>query len=115
MANESDYVLPAAHAGSAAQRTVYTLTWQTDDGTAVNLTGATVTGRIQPIGGSSRAITGTITVTTAASGIFTWEPSSADLGTAASANHVQFYATASGKVDSTYLHYWPVLASIPAP
>lgn len=76
----------------------YTITWQDDSGAAVNLTGATVTLRLQPLPPSTAATfaaTGTITLTTPASGIFTWVPSSTDVATAANYN-AQFKAVLSG-------------------
>lgn len=76
----------------------YTVTWQDDSGAAVNLTGATVTLRLQPLPPSTLpafAATGTITLTTPASGIFTYVPSSADVTTAASYN-AQFKAVLAG-------------------
>lgn len=76
----------------------YTVTWQDDSGTAVNLTGATVTLRLQPLPPSTAATfaaTGTITLTNPSSGIFTYAPSSADVTTAASYN-AQFKAVLAG-------------------
>lgn len=76
----------------------YTVTWQDDSGAAVNLTGATVTLRLQPLPPSTAAAfaaTGAITLVTPASGIFTYAPSSADVTTAANYN-AQFKAVLSG-------------------
>jgi hypothetical protein len=69
------------------------ITWSRADGTAENLTGATITGSIRSIAtGVTRAITGTLTVTTAASGIFTWAYSAADVADSG-AFDVQFDAS----------------------
>lgn len=76
----------------------FTITWQDDSGAAVNLTGATVTLRLQPLPPSTAATfaaTGTITLTTPASGIFTFVPSATDVSTAASYS-AQFRAVLSG-------------------
>ena len=61
-----------ADAVAGALRPAQSITWTRDDGTAENLTGATLTGTLQPLGGTQRAIVGVLTVTTAASGIFSW-------------------------------------------
>lgn len=59
------------------------ITWTSEDGTALNLTGATITGRMRSLlSRSSRAITGTLAIVTAASGIFSWTPSAADVADA---------------------------------
>ena len=63
-------------------RNTLTITWTNTDDTALNLTNATITGTIKPANGNAeRAITGTLTITVQASGIFTWEPSAADVAT----------------------------------
>ena len=58
------------------------LTWQDDSGTAVDLTGATVTCRFLPVHGAGFAGTGTVNVTNAAGGVFTYAFSAGDVATA---------------------------------
>lgn len=49
------------------------ITWTRGDGTAENLTGATITGKIRDnVTGEVRAIAGTLTLTDAPAGMFTW-------------------------------------------
>lgn len=71
-----------AYAVAGATRPSQVITWTRDDSTAENLTGATLTGTIKDSAGTVRAITGTLSVTTAASGIFTWDYSAADVASA---------------------------------
>ncbi len=66
-----------------ARHTGQQITWTHDDGTAQNLTGATMSGIIRDVPtGVETAITGTLALVTAASGIFTWAYSAADIATA---------------------------------
>lgn len=78
-----------------ANHPTYTITWLDESNTAVNLTGATITGRIKHnITGSAAALTGAFALVTAASGIFSYTPSSADTSRDASKHYVvQFIAT----------------------
>lgn len=78
-----------------ANHPTYTITWTDEAGTAVNLTGATITGRIKnTLTGSAAALTGTLALVTAASGIFSYIPSSTDTSRDASKHYVlQFIAT----------------------
>lgn len=56
------------------------ITWTRTDGTAQNLTGYTITGRMYSVERRiSRAITGTFDDVTPASGIFIWNRSTADV------------------------------------
>lgn len=76
----------------------YTVTWLDDSGNPINLTGATVTLRLVPLLPSTVAgfaATGAITLTTPASGIFTYVPSTTDVTTAAVYN-AQFKAVLAG-------------------
>lgn len=64
-----------------AKRPSQQITWTREDGTAEDLTGATLTGYIRSHQtGTVRAIDGTLSVTTAASGIFTWAYGTNDVG-----------------------------------
>lgn len=78
-----------------ANHPTYTITWLDESNTAVNLTGATITGRIKHnITGSAAALTGTLSLVTAASGIFSYTPSAADTTRDASKHYsLQFIAT----------------------
>jgi hypothetical protein len=104
--------LPDAIVGST--HTGLTITWTHPDGTPHDLTGATLTGRIyDPLTGG-RAITGTLTVTGAATGEFTWAFGVADVATASDWLLVQFIATYSSdtKADKTYEQAWKVKAAL---
>jgi hypothetical protein len=90
------------------QHTAQQITWYA--GTAVkNLTGAVITGTITDANGTIRAITGALTFVTPASGVFNWQYSAVDTGTAGS-YQVQFTATyaADSLADSTFLTSWVV-------
>ena len=86
------------NANQGARHTVQQITWTRTDGTAQNLTGATLTGRIFEIhdpDAPGRAIDGALALVTAASGIFSWTYGATDV-----ASHgkfqVQFKATYDG-------------------
>ena len=101
-----------ADAVEGARYVAQQITWSDSDGNAVDLTGATLTGYIKPNGGSTRAIDGTLSLVTAASGIFSWAYGSTDVGTT---GHflVQFIATYGGGLkDKTLLTPWKVNAAI---
>lgn len=69
-----------ADAVKGALRPSQQITWTDGDGNAVNLTGATLTGKIRNIStGASRSIAGSLVLVTPASGIFRWDYASADL------------------------------------
>ena len=97
-----------APAIAGALRPSQVITWTRDDGTAEDLTGATITGTLKPSGGVVRAIAGTLTVTTAASGIFTWAYAAADV--VAGMYEVQFNAAfaATPTPARTYITSWLV-------
>jgi hypothetical protein len=73
--------MPLADAVQGSLRPAQQITWtRGDDNTAEDLTGATITGWIRNRStGVVRAIAGTLSVTTAASGVFTWTYASADV------------------------------------
>ena len=85
-----------ANAIQNAKRPSQVITWTRADGTAENLSGATITGFIKNAAGTVRAIDGTLTVTTAASGIFTWAYGDNDVGTSGTFT-VQFNASFSSE------------------
>lgn len=72
-----------ASAVKGARHTGQQITWLRQDDTAVNLTGTTLTGRLRDRKtGVARAIDGTLTLVTPASGIFNWVYGALDVGTA---------------------------------
>lgn len=71
-----------ANAVQTALRPSQIVTWTRDDGTPENLTGATLTGKIRDYAGVVRDITGTLTLTTPATGVFTWAYSAVDVAEA---------------------------------
>lgn len=75
-----------------AKRPSQVITWTRADGTAEDLSGATITGFIKNSAGTVRAIDGTLTLTTPASGIFTWAYGDNDVATSGSFT-VQFNAS----------------------
>lgn len=103
-----------AAAVQGARRPSQTITWTDENGTALDLSGATITARIRnTTANTTVASDGTFTVVTAASGIFRWDYSAADVATAGS-YEVQFTATYSSAPTParTILAPWVVLASI---
>lgn len=85
-----------------------TITWTDDDGAAINLTGSTITGIIERAGVQT-AITGTLALSVAASGIFTWTFSAADVAQAGSF-FVMFRAKYSDTLSEiSYRTPWKVL------
>lgn len=83
-----------AKAVKGARKIAQQITWTDEDGTAVNLTGTTITAVIRNKNnkGSVRAADGAFSLVTPASGIFSWAYGSADTGTAGEFE-VQFTAT----------------------
>lgn len=70
------------------------ITWVDEDGTPLNLTGATITARIRPITAGADAVdsAGTFTVTDAEAGVFRWDLHADDVATVGK-YQVQFTAT----------------------
>ena len=103
-----------AAAVQGARRPSQTITWTDENGTALDLSGATITARIRnTTANTTVASDGAFTVVTAASGIFRWDYSAADVATAGS-YEVQFTATygSAPTPARTILAPWVVLASI---
>ncbi len=72
-----------AYAVAGAVRPGQIITWYTEDDEVVDLTGATITGRIVNMNtGAINQITGTLTVTDGPAGEFTWQYSDLDVATA---------------------------------
>lgn len=90
-----------------ARHTAQQITWSDDQGNAVDLTGATLTGYIKQ-GGVVRAIDGALALVTAASGVFSWTYGTNDVATDGDAE-VQFVATyGGGTKDKTLISPWRV-------
>ena len=65
---------------AGALRPAQSITWTREDGTAENLTGATITGVLVPVAsGASRAIAGALAVTDATNGVFSWTYAAGDV------------------------------------
>ena len=100
MANLADAIQPA-------RKRSQTITWKDTNGGAINLTGAALTGIIHGDSGQ-RAITGTLALVTAASGIFSWTYSAADVAQAGTF-FVQFRAKYSDSLSEiSYRTRWIV-------
>lgn len=100
--------LPDLIAGST--RSTITLTWERD-GLALDLTGCTLSGRMKNLSTrTARAMTGTLSVTDATNGIFTWDLSAADC--VAGEYLVQFCATSSGEKDYSEPAYLKISEAI---
>lgn len=97
-----------------ARKRSQTITWKDDDGNAINLTGATITGIIERAGVQT-SITGTLSITSASAGIFTWTYSAADVAQAGS-YFVQFRAKyADSLSEISYRTQWRVFPSFDWP
>jgi hypothetical protein len=97
----------------SARRTGVRITWSLKDGSAYDLTGVVaLTGVIKPNGGTERAITGSLTITNAALGKFTWAYSENDLSITGTFQ-VQFKADyGSGMYDLTFPETWVVESAL---
>lgn len=103
-----------ADAVQGATRPQQQITWTDADGDAVNLTGATITAIIRDrTTFGTAASTGTLALTTPASGVFTWTYGSADVATAG-VYDVQFTASYSGTPtpERTLIEKWVVHHSL---
>ena len=102
-----------AKAVKDARHTRQLVTWLDGDGDALNLTGATLTGRLQDLEtGTARAIDGTLVVVTPVAGVFSWQYGVLDVGTAGHFR-AQFTATfADTLADRTLLEDWEVIRTL---
>lgn len=85
-----------------------------DDGAALDLSGATLTGKIALHGrGTPQAIAGTLSLIDAVNGVFRWDFDAADVATSGT-HEVEFTATfGSGKSPAkTFLTAWKVNAAL---
>lgn len=96
-----------------ARHSAQQITWKKEDGTAYDLTGATITARIRDkVSGEVRDADGTLALVTAASGIFSWSYGALDVGRAGKFE-VQFVASYSdSNADKTFLADWDVEAAL---
>lgn len=101
-----------ANAVQNAAHTPQRITWTDTDDDPLDLTGATLTGRIRDVAtGVTRDITGTLAIVTAAAGLFSWTYSATDVGTAG-AFVVQFTADYDAADDKTLIYSWTVHPSL---
>lgn len=98
-----------SNAVRGARHTVQRITWADAEGDPQDLTGATLTGRIGNRSlNETRLIDGTLTITDAPNGVFTWAYGAVDVGTAGD-YLVQFVAAyGDGKNDKTLIEPWRV-------
>lgn len=102
-----------ANAVQGARHTAQRVTWTDTEGDALNLTGATLSGRIlDEATGLARDMDGTLSIISPTQGVFDWQYGELDVG-AAGAFRVQFTASygASGS-DRTLQEEWRVEAAI---
>ena len=99
-----------ANAVEASRHTAQSITWSDENGTAVDLTGATITGRTKNNKtGTVTTIDGTLALVTASSGIFSWTYGAVDVGTVGKYT-VQFIATFADTTNERSKAYeWEVL------
>lgn len=103
-----------AAAVQGARRPSQTITWADDAGTPLDLSGATVTARIRNTTNNQVvASDGDFVVVTAASGVFRWDYSAADVATSGDFE-VQFTATygSAPTPARTIVAPWSVLKAI---
>lgn len=95
--------LPSRPAGSI--RTPIDITWED-----IDLSGATITGTLLPINGSSRPVSGVLSIVD--SHTFRWQPALSDV--AAGVYRVQFMAsfTSGATPEKTFIETWVVAESL---
>ena len=104
--------LPDAVQG--ARRPSLQITWTDETGVALDLSGATITARVQDAStGEARDADGTFTIVTAGNGVFRWDFGTEDVETAGT-YRVQFNAAFGSDPTpaKTFLARWRVLAAI---
>ncbi len=103
-----------ANAIAGSLRPSQTVTWSRSDDTAEDLSGATLTGKIRLHGQpTAQAIAGTLTITSAAAGVFRWDYAAGDVAVVGT-HEVQFTATfLSGQTPAkTFVTEWQVSKSL---
>jgi hypothetical protein len=97
-----------ADAVQGARHIAQQITWQDSAGDAIDLTDATITGKIRDGTKTVRDIDGSLDITDATSGVFTWTYGADDVGTAGG-HEVQFIATYTDTTkDKTFITSWLV-------
>ena len=97
-----------AQAIKNARHTGQVVTWKRLDGSAVDLTGATITARIKNSAGNVAAADGTFTLVSATEGQFRWSYGATDVGTAGEFT-VQFKAVfGDTTIEYSYPETWVV-------
>lgn len=92
--------------------TPITLTWYQEDNTAQDLTGATITARLERAGETVRDVpTGEFTIVTPASGVFRWDLTADDVNEPGR-HRVQFVATFDGSAARSFVATWRIYESI---
>lgn len=106
-------VLPHTIVGDRKRALI--ITWTDEDDVAIDLTGATLTGEIKNmVSGTEANVTGELVIVTAASGIFSWARSAADVATPG-VYRVRFVATYLGPLDTkSFAADWRVLGEFEA-
>jgi hypothetical protein len=95
-----------------ARHTAQLITWVDADGNPQDLTGATLSGRIRAKNGEAREIDGTLVITDADAGQFTWSYGEDDVGDDGTFK-VQFVATYGDALnDKTIMANWVVKPEI---
>lgn len=103
-----------ANAVQDARHTPQRITWEDENGDAVNLTGATLTGRIRNVftGTEATDIDGALDIVSPDEGIFDWTYGTNDVAVAGKYK-VQFIATyPDTKMDKTLHEEWNVIAAL---
>ncbi len=103
--------MPLANAVQYARKRAQVITWTDEDGNAIDLTGATLRGIKVAEDGTETSITGTLALVTAASGVFSWTYSEADVATPGD-YMAQFVAVYGDHLpEISYRHSWRVFPS----
>lgn len=101
-----------ADAVQGARYIAQQITWTDEDGTAVDLTGATLTGRKRHTRtGETAALDGTLTLVNAEAGVFSWAYGETDVAEAGRFS-VQFIATFGTLAEKTVAARWVVHEAI---
>lgn len=109
--------MPLANFIQYARKRAQTITWTDDDGNALDLTGATLYGRMENSRTLERkSVTGTLVLSNAPAGVFIWTPSAADVADAGNFM-VQFKAIyqSDGKSERSYKTALKVFESFDSP
>lgn len=101
-----------ANAVQGSRHTPQRITWTDTDDDPVNLTGATLSGRIRNVNtGDTADMDGDLAIVSAAAGVFDWTYGQDDVAEAGDYN-VQFTATfGDSSKDRTLHHAWTVIAA----